>query len=267
MQSGSVDAPPILDIITIMPATAVPLLTFADSPRNNPNLIFWYRGDAVTLVGSGVSVAKDLSQNGHDAVQATPANQPQFSQSSGPNGTPAWTFAGAQQLSAPAFNIGGLTLDVFVVCKPNNTTTFGVLVESSASPATNVGAFSETFPNTTLAFRGLHHGTGTNSSWESSPVVLNTPHIVEFTHDKNLATQQIHVLVDGVLTAQTSILNDNVTDPFGNFILNIGARGAIVTTYVGVIAEIFAYSSLLPATQKSNLLRGYLGPRYGIAVP
>lgn len=242
-----------------------PIITSSDSPRIiSPGLQCWFRGDSCHLTAGKVDTGIDLSGNGLDAVQASGAAQPVFGATSGPNGTPGWTFAAAQQLQTPAFNPASLQLDIYVVVQP---TSVGGVVIATQFPLGATGIFESIFFGGTRQFTGAHYGTAGVSEWQASAITINTPHIVEFQHDKTVATEQIKIFTDGVLTAQNSVANANVTDPFGSFAMCIGASDTLTFGYSGVIAELFIYNQLLSAQQKQNLLRGYLGPRYGIAVP
>ena len=246
-----------------------PLLTLADSPKNIPGMVYWYRGDAVHLTAGNVDTAIDKSGLGRNAVQAVGANQPVWGATSGPNGTPGWTSPdGVRLLVTPAINIGGLTMTNIVVLQPNMVAGTGALL-STFTPVITIGQFLNACSVLgSPVLQGEHNGTAGFSNWYSSPIVNNTPHIAEFQHNKNVVSEQIRVYTDGALTAQSTTGADaDVTDPFGNFAINIGQRGNGTLGFTGVIAEIIGYTTLLTAQQRQNLYRGYLGPRYGIVVP
>lgn len=249
-----------------MPFGGSPQKAIADSPRVISNsLLYWSRADFNTLNGSNAATLTDLSGNSLTAT-AIAGQQAAFGATSGPNNTPGLTFTGGQIYSTPSFNPAVNQIDVFYVVKYNNGATFQVVLDFSTAGQSTVGGFSENFSGAASPI-GRHSNTAGANIWGAAAVSTPSFHIIESQHDKTQPAEQVSILTDGVLTAQTPTLQTGGTDLFGNFPLFIGARSGLLSGFQGVISEVFIYSGLLTAQQRSNLYRGYLGPRYGTAVP
>lgn len=245
-----------------------PLATLADSPRNYSGCRLWLRADlGVTLNGSTVSALADQSGAGANAVQVTPAAQPVWGATSGPNNTPGMTFAGSQELLANAFDpLGSLQMDEFVVVVPGNT--LGVLLDTTNKfEAGANGVRAEFLASGFNSFRGDSPAGGLNNAWRTTnPITISTPHIVEFQADRTVITEQVKILIDGVFVPQTLVINDDVIAAFVPKPMSIGANFDLSNGLNGVMCEVVVYNRLLSAQERSNVLR-YLGTRYAITVP
>ncbi len=249
------------------------ILTPACSPRTVPlPMLFWWRGDAVHLTSGAVDTLTDLSGNGRNATQAVASQRPAWSQTSGPNNTPAMTFTAAshQQLATSVVNLNTFQMDMFCIVKPNGAdATFG-------NSIIGTGDGNVAFPGrfNVAVYGGDYYdavalGGTDNMDWESAIQPLNGALILECTWDKTVPVPNAKTFINGVQSGApfTNIAN---AQKFGSYAINVGGQFPLTgqfQSYPGVIAEIFAYSALLTATEKSNLLRGYLGPRYHITVP
>ena len=240
----------------------------ADSPRTIPLAMpWWYRADAVTLVGSKASVLKDLSGNGYDALQSTDINRLAWSATSGPNNTPGLTGAGAQY-AAPVNPIilGGATqlTNVYVITPATIAT--AAVIAANGNSVIPPGSWQDAWLGISSQYQGSHVNGASASVWRCAGTNA-TPTIVEITHDLTVPTEQTILLINGILVAQVSIVDQNVTGVFADLPLVIASRPGFAIPWIGVIAEAFEYIGLLSAQQRQNLYRGYLSPRYGIAVP
>lgn len=250
--------------------------SISDSPRSVPlPMPWWYRGDAVTLVGSKASVVSDLSGNGRDSLQSIDANRWAWSAVSGPNGTPGLTGTGTQ-FSSTVSNVNLTTisqLTIIVVYKPSVLiATPAILVFNKMVPAPQ-GFFLDAF-----LFGGkdsyealVATPTLTNSSLVQNSAALNSILILEQLYDQTIASNQTNAYINGVLQTPTRFGNDDTVGGFQNQPLCLGAdaaaQGGGTLSTLGTIAECFAYAGLLTAQQRQNLYRGYLSPRYAIVVP
>lgn len=253
-----------------------PVLTFSDSPRIvAPGLQWWWRADAVHLVVSKADVITDLSENGHDLLQATDAQRFVWSATSGPNGTPGLTGTGGQwEATAAGVNLSAVTqLTVIVVMIPNGLDSTGTdTVISNRVAGTNQGFGVESFLNTTDAFESQSLtppiSAPLSEAISTNPAAVNSPVIVECTMDQTIAASQTNVRINGTLGAQTRPFDGNSTGGFQNLVVSFGRNFNIPAQGIkGTWAECFAYAGLLTAQERQNLYRGYLSPRYAIAVP
>lgn len=119
------------------------------NPKILSGLYAWYRSDSLILSGASptqtVSAALDKSGNGRDAVQATSANQPNYSASGGANNKPYWSNttgglpAGKHLLAGVAsdwtFLHNGSGFTIFVVQKNTVTNNYYILGTQNGSGA------------------------------------------------------------------------------------------------------------------------------------
>lgn len=244
-----------------------PVFTMAGSPRNFHGLALWLRADmGITLAGNKVSSFADQSGSKIVVVQAVDAARPTWSATSGPNRRAGITFDGTQTLQAPSFSLNCNSLDVFVVMYGTNVDPLRGLAIVGTGDGSNSGAFAEQIYAGDY-YDALHFDAarGIASDWESSAVVANSAHVLEFQHDLTVSTEQTHVLTDGVLTPQTMYYDGNCKTSFGTLPLTVGGAGAF-HTLTGTISEIIIFKRLLNTAERSCVIR-CLGSFYAIAVP
>lgn len=243
------------------PGSLIP--SSADPPRNYPGLRLWLRADlGVTLSGSKVAALADQSGNGANAVQAVAGSRPVWSATSGPNNQAGMTFAGGQLLSVAAFDpLGSTQVDVFAVINPAESV--GALWADYPAGVTTAGTF-DAFYLTAGNYRGDHYDAVSFNGWFS----INTTgaQLVEFRHNRNAVAQEVFVLTNGVLRAQTQVNGDPLVGTFTAQNLSIGSLGDGSLPMTGVISELIIYNILLNTQERQNIVR-YLGNRYAITVP
>lgn len=243
--------------------------THAWSVADEPGNIFWFRADSKTLVVSKVSVAIDKSPYARNATQGTDASRPTYSATGGPNSTPSWSGAGSQSLLTAAFGIGTKQLDVWAVVQPNNSSAAGEAI-CGTGDGTGGAKFAELIFGGDY-YDGAHFGAQGAQDWESSATTASSAHLMRFTHDKTVSTEQVKVYTDGTLTPQTVYNDDNVTDVFGTFALMLfGANSSSMplgefSLFNGKIMELIGFDRLCSATTVTRL-KSYITARYAFTL-
>lgn len=252
-----------------------PISPRADYPRTIPLAMpWWYRADSVHLVGSKSDIITDLSGNSNDSLQAVDANRFVWSATSGPNNTPGLTGSGTQfSTSSTNVNLSAVTqLTVIAIVVPNALPVGATPIVSNFVILTNAGFNVDGFNAAANdSFDAISHTPPINAPLNNvnsaNPAAPNSPAIVEATMNQTLPSNQNNVWINGVLGVQNRPVNGNVVGGFQSLPISLGVSASLANCWRGVIAECFSYIGFLTAQQRQNLYRGYLSPRYGIAVP
>jgi len=224
------------------------------NPASVGTLVWWLRGDDVTLNGADVSSWNDKSGNGRHWTQGTAADQPLFV-ASAINGRPGVAFDGANTefLNGPNINALGLTAaETFIVLR---------LVNDPAPVANeglwrigSVGASASRFLGTT---GGINEdfGRATATVFLGDPTVsMTSPRIYSVVASASELTNYI----DGVQLATTTNTVAWETAPW------LGKSAAVGFNFYGTICEWFTYTAKLSAPNRATVI-AYLKARYAIA--
>src|SRR4051812_19926370 len=94
-------------LILTSPSPFLTLSSFA--PSDLPNLLTWWKADAITpqTEGTGVQTWPDSSGNGWHLTQATSLRRPLY-RTAGPNSKPYVEFAGASNVHMASASMTGL---------------------------------------------------------------------------------------------------------------------------------------------------------------
>lgn len=126
--------------------TPVPMIDYRSvfNPRTIPGLAGWWdasESSTVTLNGTGVSSWADLSGNGRDAVQATAANQPTYTDKR--NALNVISFDGAAQFLRGAWPVTITGQTTFAVVSMANVAGYGrVFTQTTTTNGTATGSLN-----------------------------------------------------------------------------------------------------------------------------
>lgn len=226
--------------------------------------VFWVRADrGVTVSGSSVMAWTDQSPGSdstHTLSPLTAGVPPSFTPSDPSfNGKPTVTFYGHS--TTP--NTGSVMRSATWSAAPTQPLTVYVVALSALSPANDTGYLFDGI-DTTERMRmwidtsaGLQANAGVllahSASQGATPFVASTV----FNH----ATSDLYI---NQLTA-LSPTPGNVGDLYLNGI-TVGGTYNGTTTMQGQLAELIFYAGVHDAAMRAQVMQGYLGPRYGIAI-
>lgn len=209
------------------------------------SLIAWYRSDKGITIGTGVSSWADLSGNGHNATQGTPANQPTYNTTGG-GGTGTFpyvscaTSGGAISLATSAFTLTQPN-EVFLEAKWTSEANFRYIFDGAAVGNT-IAILDNAAVNSFAIDAGtLLSGTVTPSGWQTWDAVFNG--------------------ASSSLTVAGSLIASGAAGagPASGIIL-FNAQSLVVSPIAG-LAEVIV-TNALTAGQRGQVLN-YLHSRYG----
>lgn len=235
------------------------------SPTNISGLELWLKSDAgvldasdnpITTDNTQVKTWQDQSGNDLHATQSTSARQPVWrSAANGINGNPAVYFSGDMMQT------GNLTAGVYTIFAVHKATYNGLVYERSVNTNSNAGEYLYTTTGYTTAVRripssSLISGYQYTANWGVGNNTLTTCHQFDGTHAGH------GLRVNGSQISLTSAPTNNPgtgesTEPFF-----IGARSGVVAPLTGFISEILYYSSVLSASDISDV-EDYLIDKWG----
>lgn len=245
----------------------------AFAPTDYAGLVLWLKADAGIGVADGAAVGtwSDQSGKGNHATQATGGNQPIF-RATGIGSLPAVDFDGSNDnLATAAIDLSdrnGATL--YVVARPDTVAADAVLVESSATYASNAGAFVAYYDNTTSGcwVVGANNGSaGSFELWGAVPTA-STAVLVTGRYDTSALRHAENGAVNG--DPLGAYINNpksaNVRSNLGTYAVNIGSRnGGASLPFDGRIGEILLYRRRHTPDERIAV-EAYLAARWGITV-
>jgi len=224
------------------------------------DVALWLKADALSLAdGTAVSSWTDSSGNARHAVQATAGSQPIY-KTGILNGKPVLRFDGAAStLQIPAFAPGTNAVSILIVMASGSAQAgTGIIVESSANPNTNAGAFT--------AYRAANNVTvGANSGAAVNGVTTNavSPLLIAATLDFTRGLRFTQTTINGVYNDTNINANQNAAATFTSQAVNIGARAGTSLFFAGDIAEIIVFKRLLTPLELADAQTAYLKGKYG----
>ena len=212
--------------------------------------ILWLRADmGITLNGSDVSAWADQSGNGNDADQTTPADQPAYEASGGPNSKPCVTFDSG---NTEYMNIAGMT------DASNDYTIFAVINELDGSAGVTENIFSTSTTNS-------HYGTNRTGDvamfdgavWRTGMACMTGEQILCWRLDSGSLAMDFWR--DGTKLGSAAYDGNDV---IGNTVYLGTGQGPL--NYVDAkVAEFIIYNRKLNSAELA-LVHAYLSSRYGI---
>jgi len=212
------------------------------TPNQLSGLIAWYRATDLALAdGAAVATWVDQSSAGNNATQATPANQPIFHTTTGPNSGPAVFFTAAGH---------ALRTSTLAATQPN---TIFIVASATQNPTcyldgTNGGFYTQTVSATSLLINAGVSITATG-----------TPALSGFN------------IICGVFNGVSSLLSVDGTVTSGNAGTTAGAELTIGNFRTGTVpqaggtAEVIVYNRALTTTERRQI-ETYLSDRHVIAL-
>lgn len=256
------------------------LLKFGNGKKNNPKALsglqLWYDSNQLNLA-NGVSVSSftDLSGNGYNATQATPANQPVF-RSSEPNMgyKPCLQFSGAQSLSIAGGALGILNnatgCSAFASVWCTTTATVGTILWISAN-LSNVVRFSlrKSAANlSNLQCRRLDADSNVNATGTTN--ISNNLFIITGISDciaptttivgnssSNPGAEQIRLYVDNIEEDWDSYTASGNYSATNSAAIRIGETPTATNYFTGYLGELIVYNRAL-SPQESTTIFNYL---------
>ena len=219
------------------------------------NLQLWLKSDiGVTTSGSNVTQWNDMSGNGNNGTQGTPADQPSFI-ANAINGLPALAFSTTMSLNLPSgwSNFTSQGFDEFIVLEPTGSSMDNTFMYIGNSSSTNCFTLEQNpVPNgislavangSTLSRVSTSSGVSPLSQWQTIEGALSAG-----------TSPTGSVYINNVLAASGTSQYLNTVTRTSNF---VGA-------FSGNIAEILLYNAPLSATQRAQV-EGYLLHRYQLS--
>lgn len=212
-------------------------------PTDLAGCVEWYRADNVTLNGGDVSAWPNGGTAGaaRDIAQATPALQPLYHATGGPNSQPYVEFDGIGQYLRGTWT-QAQPHHVFLVAMISQTDTVGACILDGSSVAT-----SEIYIS----------GHGCTNATAGSAVGVVEP---------GDAWARIEVAFNGassrmrVGSTERDPCNAGSNDAGG---LTIGCNGSLASYADGLVAEVIRYNRELSSVEITQV-HAYLAARYGI---
>lgn len=229
-----------------LPATQVR----PEPPQGGPpvsGLILWLEGYALELDdGDPIATWEDLSGQGNDATQPTPANQPTF-KTNVINGLPVARFSAGHRLLLPDLYSGASEGEVFVVLELPSTSDRGFWTFGTASQ-------SDHYPHSGSLYNGF--GSTSRHGGFNPGVTITDPHIFNVSAGP------------GSWIARTNgnqVRSDGNTVAFPSQPVIGRSAGGSPQNFDGDIAAILCYDHVLSSGDRDDALT-YLADRFGISV-
>lgn len=243
------------------------------SPTDYSGLVLWLKADAGLSLADGAPVVtwSDQSGRANHATQATSGNRPIF-RTTGIGSLPAVDFDGADDcLATAAIDLSdrnGATL--YIVAKPDTVAADAVLVETSATFASNTGAIVAMLDISTAGcwvVGGNNTAAGAYELWGAIPTAA-TAVLVTGRYDLSGLRHVPNGAVNG--DPLGAYLNNpkgtSVRSNLGNFVVNIGSRnGGASLPFDGKIGEILLYQRRHTPDERIAV-EAYLAARWGLTV-
>ena len=219
-------------------------------PKTITGLALWFdasKSSSITLNGSNVSSWADLSGNGHDATQATAANQPSYSTAALNGKNVVVAQDSSRTLKTAAFQ-AGLPQTVFVVASTNGLHQ-GIFSRGAVNSVHSLWRDATVF----RARRG--------SNADATIASGDGYKIFSCVFTKTLSRIYIGSTVG---TDSTTDMTGTVADATDNRTLTLLALDAIFGM-VGGIAEFLYYNASLSASDQDKV-RSYLSKKWGVSL-
>jgi hypothetical protein len=218
----------------------------------------WLKSDNdVMLSGSNVNQWNDMSSNATNTTQTSSSNQPGYV-SSDINGLPGVSFNGTSQFLQFGSNFSNFSggMGIFAVCKPTGTSTGTIFDLSNGASSANVTLSRSSTSGATPSLAITRVSTTTLSA--SNAFSLGQYQLLEAT--QNSLTGTTAMLVNGVQKTSSTTMNSPLNSTRSTN--NLGSNYSGTTSfYLGNIAEMFIYNTLLTVSQQAAL-EAYLIQRY-----
>lgn len=216
------------------------------APSDLPNLTLWLKADSgITQGTGGVSIWKDVSGHGYDAVQNTTGSQPDSVMPAELCGKPAIRFNSTTDvLTGPTISgIGNTSITLFIIAKPNPVTG-----NRSIFSIGNIGTNGFFLWHTAAVVQLRNNGAIAYNGNSSAQYYL-------FTAKKNflVADTLFRNGVPGIPPSTATAFVDTAT-------YNLG-KASFSSFFGGEIAEIVLYKSALSPTDRGKVEK-YLSDKY-----
>jgi prepilin-type N-terminal cleavage/methylation domain-containing protein/prepilin-type processing-associated H-X9-DG protein len=218
---------------------------------------FWVSAETVTLRGGTnfVSTMTDKSNSGHDAVQATDANQPELKTTGGPDNRPFLYFDGVNGVVPTGTGdvlplTGSFKIAEYHLITQYRTTTWG-----GANYVTWMDSTSGTgFPSTQEGGTGFRQDTlpRNGACWKNGQAIARGDTAADFCLHRFAPINQ------------WMLLSMQVNGPTENRTYSLGAKPSKADSFGDLnIAEVVAFSSDLTADQRADLF-SYFRTKYNL---
>lgn len=223
------------------------------SPASVAGLYLWLKADAITGLNDGDAVATwvDSSSSGADATQGTAGNRPTY-QTAEVNSLPCVRFDGTDDYLTSVASAGSKPITIFVVLKVTNFLDFRVIWGSQGGAGDRGYEYRI---NQTSGVQNVDHALTANIGSSSTAVPLNTWCYLAFSYSNTGGfTFYENGVSDGTGTADFTIQEPGVV---------IGGRNGGSLSFLGDIAEIFAYDSVITGDDLTNI-NTYITDKYAL---
>lgn len=225
----------------------------ASVPQSIYGLAAWWRADmGVTMDGSSkVSAWADQSGNGRHFLQATGSQQPTWSATAGPNGTPALVFDEADDSMTATWALVQPE-HVFIVAKMDTSQINPSIFDGGAGTGNRMRLYS----------------TGVGPAYSGTYVTSDGANNVVVVHDPEAAFKMYGCLFKGASSQQSvsgvaTVTGNAGTNGGGGIRLNCFGSGG---GYAGITTpEALVYSRALSAAEEAQLRTSYSAGRYGVS--
>ena len=219
------------------------------TPQQLPDLLAWYKADAITGLTNGAAVASwtDSSGFGRHVTQATSGNQPTY-QTGVLNSLPVVRFDGASDYLQVTSSLALGPRTAFCVAKTDATSTsYGIFDGITGSDAMRLMSASTLYYSMTGSVGSAVSSLGTpavtpSTTWKIFACVFDDTGTLRVNGGAGHSTTVGEVAVDGITLGQSGFLNAPLDGDIAEFLLY---------DYALSVAEI-------------NAIGAYLGTKYGI---
>lgn len=203
----------------------------------------------VSALNDPIGGIKDKSGNGNHATQGTSASRPLWKQDG--NGCYNSLFDGTDDSWATAaidFTASD-KIAVFAAVRKLSDAALGALLEFSATPASNNGSFNILAPR--LAPSGGPYSFLSKGTVSADAISIDSayaaPNTAVLTGIGDIANDSSILRINGAQSA--SVVTDQGSGNFGNYVLNIGRRNGATMPFNGQIYQLFIVQGAVTAAE------------------